>query len=195
MGSRERKRQERRKRKRRSAERTASAPAGTQATAANGDTEQAESFPERMARRSEQRNVAVRAGLRPLAEGERPGAVTVAAAVSGVLALIFTASAVVAALGAVEIRGEEPSPVPLAVFAAVLWLMTWGLWRARYWAVLGFMMLLVLFMLSSALGLVQVATVLQALGSVVLLLGSGLLFYFLIRALARIQMPERPGEQ
>jgi threonine/homoserine/homoserine lactone efflux protein len=59
--------------------------------------------------------------------------------------------------------------------------------------VLGFQMVLVLTMLASALGLVQVATILQALGTTVLLLGSGLLFYFLIRAMARIQMPEPPA--
>jgi len=192
MGSRERKRQERRKRKRRSAER-ASAPAHDQTTAEADDSAEAESFQERMARRSEQRNTEARAGLEPLAEGERPRAVTAATVVSAVLALVFSASAVVAAIGSVEISGEEPSPLPLAVFAAVLWLMTWGLWKTRYWAVLGFQMLLVLFMLSSALGLVQVSTVLQAVGTVVLLLGSGLLFYFLIRAMARIQMPERPS--
>ena len=44
--------------------------------------------------------------------------------------------------------------------------MAWGMWKARYWAVLGFQMLLVLFILSAALGLVQVSTVLQAVGSV-----------------------------
>jgi hypothetical protein len=191
MGSRERKREERRKRKRRSAERAA-APAHDQATAAATASDEGESFQERMARRSEQRNAEARAGLEPLAEGERPRAVTAAAVVSALLALIFTGSAFVAAVGSVEISGEEPSPLPLAVFAAVLWLMAWGLWKARYWAVLGFQMLLVLFMLSSALGLVQVSTILQAVGTVALLLGSGLLFYFLIRAMARIQMPERP---
>jgi hypothetical protein len=99
---------------------------------------------------------------------------------------------VLAAAG-VEVGGREPEPVPIAFFAAVLWLMAWGMYRARYWAVLGFQMILVLTMLASALGLVQVATVLQALGTTVLLLGSGLLFYFLIRAMARIQMPEPPA--
>lgn len=195
MGSRERKRQERRKRKRRAAARTGDETAPERAAAEpDGPAAEEEGFPERMARRSERRNVEARTALVPLAAGERPGAVTAATVVSGLLALIFTASAVVAAIGSVEISGEEPSPLPLAVFAAVLCLMTWGLWRTRYWAVLGFQMLLVLFMLSSALGLVQVSTVLQALGTVFLLLGSGLLFYFLIRAMARIQMPERPGD-
>jgi hypothetical protein len=195
VGSRERKREQRHKRKRRSTE--AVAPAAARATGAPGGGEgggdEPESFQDRISRRSEERNVKAREGLEPLAAGERPGAVTAGAAVSAILALIFTASAIVAAAGVIEVRGQEPSPIPLAGFAAVLWLMTWGMWKARYWAVLGFEMLLVLFMLSSALGLVGVSTVLQALGTLLLLLGSGALFYFMIRAMARIQMPERPG--
>jgi hypothetical protein len=193
MGSRERKRTERQKRKRRSAERSA-APVTEPAEPLKPEGAQ-ESFHERMSRRSEARNAEVRAGLEPLGRGERPTAVTVGAVVSAILALVFTASAVVAATGSIEISGEEPQPFPLAVFAAVLWMMAWGMWKARYWAVLGFQMLLVLFILSAALGLVAVSTVLQAVGSVILLAGSGTLFYFLIRAMARIQMPERPGQQ
>ena len=173
MGSRERKRAERQKRKRRSADRT-------------------DGFQERMSRRSEERNEAARAKLEPLEKDERPRAVTVAAVVSGLLTLVFIVSAVLAAAG-VEVGGRDPRPAPIAFFALVLVVMTWGLWKARYWAVLGFQMLLVLVLLASALGLVQVATVLQAVGTTVLLLGSGVLFYFMIRAMARIQMPEPPG--
>jgi hypothetical protein len=191
MGSRERKREERRKRKRRASERateTVSEPVN--GGAAGGRA--AESFEERIARRSEERNTEARARLEPLAAGERPTAVTVGAAASALLAIVFTVSAVLAAAG-VEVGGRDPEPVPIAFFAAVLWLMAWGMYRTRYWAVLGFQMVLVLTMLASALGLVQVATVLQALGTTVLLLGSGALFYFLIRAMARIQMPEPPA--
>jgi threonine/homoserine/homoserine lactone efflux protein len=71
--------------------------------------------------------------------------------------------------------------------------MAYGMWKARYWAVLGFQMLLVLVLLSAALGLVGVSTIPELLASLLLLAGSGTLFYFLIRAMARIQMPEPPG--
>ena len=198
MGSRERKREQRRKRKRRSAgaaDVAAPAAATEEAPGANGGSAEApaESFQQRMSRRSEQRNAEARAKLEPLAEGERPTAVIVAAVVSAVLAVIFTVSAVLALVTSIEVGGEQPSPLPLVVFAAVLWLMTWGLWRARYWAVLGFQMLLVLFMLSSALGLVTVGSIPQALGTLLLLAGSAALFYFMIRAMARIQMPTPPA--
>ena len=207
MGSRERRRAERNKRKRRSAEQEADDPPA--AASANGDPagddafaavqgEDAppeETFQQRMAKRSEARNAEVRAGLEPLAEGERPGAVTVGAVVSAVLALIFTASAFVAIVGGIEISGEEPAPAPLVLIAAALWLMTYGLVKARYWAVLGFQMLLLLVILSSALGLVQVSTVPQVIATLGLLGGAGALFYFTIRAMARIQMPDRHGER
>lgn len=148
---------------------------------------------ERMSERSEEKNETVRRELRPLSEGERPRAVTVAAVVAIVLAVVLTVSAVLAAAGVELNDGETPRAFPIAAFAAALWLMAYGLWRARYWAVLGFQMLLVLVLLASGLGLVQVETVLQAAGTLVLLAGSGILFYFMIRAMARIQMPERPG--
>jgi threonine/homoserine/homoserine lactone efflux protein len=70
-----------------------------------------------------------------------------------------------------------------------------GMWRVRYWAVLGFQTLLLLVLLASALGLVRVETVPQAVATVSLLLGSGALFYFMIRAMARIQMPRSPGSE
>jgi cation transport ATPase len=182
MGSRERKRAERRKRKRRSAERT---------TPANGATSTEESFQEKMSRRSEERNAEARAKLKPLPQGERPTAVTVGAGIAAVLAVVLTVSAILAIAG-VEVSGETPQPIPLVVFAIALWVMAWGMWRARYWAVLGFQMLLLLTLLASALGLVQVSTAPQLIASLLLLGASGTLFYFLIRALARIQMPERP---
>jgi hypothetical protein len=193
MGSRERKRAERRKRKRRSAERPPDANGASEsAPAETTDPPRTESFPERMARRSEERNVAARAKLEPLERGERPTAVTVGAIVSVVFAGIFTASAVIAALGSIEVSGDEPSPVGIAVFAAALWMMSWGMWRARYWAVLGFQALLLIVLVLAALGLVVVSTIPELLASLVLLAGSGALFYFMIRAMARIQMPRPP---
>ena len=195
MGSRERKREELRKRKRRSAPGSAASEPAAAVENGAGAPEAGETFEERYRRRSEERNEAARESLEPLPEGERPTAVTVATAVSAVLALVFTVSAVLALATSIEVNGDRPNPVPLVASAAVIWVMTWGLWKARYWGVLGFQMLLVLFMLSSALGLVTVGNVLQALGTLALLAGSATLFYFMIRAMARIQMPKRPGEE
>jgi cation transport ATPase len=193
-GARDRKRAERQKRKRRSAQRTAPIEVEAAATEAqtNGDRAAPESFQERMSRRYEERNAEARAKLEPLEAGERPRAVTVGAIVASVLAVIFTVSAVLALAG-VDAGDREIKPAPVVAFAIVFWAMTVGMWRARYWAVLGFQTLLLLMMLASAFGLVVVTSVLQAVGTTLLLLGSGALFYFMIRAMARIQMPSSPG--
>jgi hypothetical protein len=169
-------------------------PPASETVAPSGSTGPSESFEERLARRSEQRNAEARAALKPLAEGERPTAVTVGAVVSTILAIAITVQAVLSAAG-VSAGGTTTRPVPLFAFGAVLWMMAWGMWRARYWAVLGFQTILLLMILASAFGLVLVSSVLQAIGTTLLLLGSGALFYFMIRAMARIQMPSGPGAQ
>jgi hypothetical protein len=197
-GARDRKRAERQKRKRRSTERppaSVEAPAESSEVAveSNGGGAPTESFQEKMSRRYEERNAEARARLEPLEEGERPTAVTVGAIASAVLAIIFTVSAGLAIAG-VEAGGRDIKPVPIIVFGGVLWAMTAGMWRARYWAVLGFQTVLLLVMLASAFGLVVVGSILQAVGTTVLLAGSATLFYFMIRAMARIQMPSPPGD-
>ena len=197
-GARDRKRADRQKRKRRSSERSsapveAAAPQPTTPDAdGNGRQVANESFQQKMARRYEERNAEARAKLEPLDPGERPTAVTVGAIVAAVLAVIVTVSAGLAIAG-VDAGDREIKPAPIVVFAIVFWAMAFGMWRARYWAVLGFQTLLLLMILASAFGLVVVDSVLQAVGTTVLLLGSGALFYFMIRAMARIQMPEPPG--
>ena len=108
-----------------------------------------------MSRRYEERNAEARAKLEPLEPGERPRAVTAGAIVSAVLAVIFTVSAVLAVAG-VDAGGRDIKPLPIVTFAVVFWVMAVGMWRARYWAVLGFQTLLLLMMLASAFGLVVV---------------------------------------
>jgi cation transport ATPase len=192
-GARDRKRAERQKRKRRGGDRGAPVEAAEpDAATGNGTAAPEETFQERMARRYEERNEEARAKLEPLEPGERPRAVTVGAAVSVLLALVFTVSAVLAIAG-VHAGGRDIKPAPIVLFAAVFWTMAVGMWRSRYWAVLGFQTILMLMMLASAVGLIAVSSVLQAVGTTLLLLGSGTLFYFMIRAMARIQMPSPPG--
>jgi hypothetical protein len=146
---------------------------------------------ERMARgyaRAEQRNREAREALEPLAEGERPGAVTVGAVVSALIA----ASIVVSYLAGGEVDGERPELAQVLAPALLMGIMAWGMWRARYWAVLGFQLLLVLVLFSAFFGLALFsASVPQILATLALLAGAGTLFFFMVKAMARIQMPER----
>ncbi|MFL5894181.1 MAG: hypothetical protein ACJ76Z_03590 [Thermoleophilaceae bacterium] len=137
--------------------------------------------------RSELRDEAARARLVPLREGERPRAVTVAAVVALALALIEIGFGI----AGYKVRGSHATWPGVILFTALLLFMAWGLWRARYWAVLGMEALLGLAILLFALLLTvaaNLAAVLIALGVIV---PSATLFWFLIKAMARIQMPER----
>ena len=72
--------------------------------------------------------------------------------------------------------------------------MAWGMWQARYWAVLGMQTLLALTIVVASLGLITATHLWAAVLLVlIILLASGTLFWFLVKAMARIQMPERPG--
>ena len=176
MPSRDRRRAERRKRKARSAERAEPA---------------AEAAVERGYRAGAERDRAAREALQPLAVEERPAVVAVGAGFAALIASIFWVSAAVAAFTDAHVNGKDPSPVPLAAFAVLLSMMAWGMWKARYWAVLGFQMLLVLFLLAAVAGLVSATTVLQFAGTAILIAVCGAFFYFMVKAMARIQMPSR----
>ena len=69
----------------------------------------------------------------------------------------------------------------------------WGMWKARYWAVLGMQTLLGLTLIASALGLVTAGNALAVVLLVVIIALAGTLFWFMVKAMARIQMPERPS--
>ena len=137
--------------------------------------------------RSEARNAQARAGLEPLAPGERPGAVTVAAVVAVGLAI---ANVVLWAAG-VEVRGQNTSAFGVIVFAGLMLIAAYGLWHARYWAVLGFEALLALTILIAALSLTVASNVAALLLCVGIIAGAAPLFWKLVRAMARIQMPDR----
>ena len=143
--------------------------------------------------KAEVKNQKVRESLEPLAEGERPTVVTVGAAFAGIVALLLWVSAGIALFTGAEVNGEEVNVAQWASLAAIFSLMAYGMWKARYWAVLGFQMLLVLLILACVLGLVVAGTLLQFVSTTLLAIGLSLLFYFMVKAMARIQMPERPG--
>lgn len=146
---------------------------------------------ERMERgyaKAEARNREAREGLEPLGEGERPLVVTIGAVTAGLVAL----SILVGYFAGADVNGNKPHFAQAMAPALLMGTMAWGMWRARYWAVLGFQLALVLLMFSAFFGLlVQAATVAQVLATLALLGVSGALFFFMVKAMARIQMPTR----
>lgn len=140
--------------------------------------------------KAEQRNQAAREALEPLAEGERPTVVTIGAVVTG----LVTLSILVGYLAGVEVDGKRPEIPQVLAPALIMGVMSWGMWKARYWAVLGFQLILVFLIFSAVFGLlVQAASAAQFAVTLSLLAVSGTFFYFMVKAMARIQMPERPG--
>jgi hypothetical protein len=134
--------------------------------------------------RSELRADARRAELVPLAPGERPLPLVICAAIAGLLGL---ANLVLYAAG-VKLSGRHPGPGILS-FSVVMLLAAWGLWRRRYWAVLGFQALLALAVLTFCLFMVEASNVEALVLCLVIVGGGGWLFWKLVGVMARIQMP------
>ena len=137
--------------------------------------------------RSEQKNAEARAALVPLAEGERPGAVTAGAVVAGLLGL----ANLVMYVAGFEVDGERPQVVGVLAFSALMLTASWGQWKVRYWAVLGMQTLLGLLIVIFSLVLFTARDVWGVLLVLAIVLPAGTLFWFLVKAMARIQMPRR----
>lgn len=138
--------------------------------------------------RSEAKNQAVRETLEPLAPGERPTAVTIAAVVASLMAL----ANIVAFLLNDDSKDRGGETFQTVLITAILLAAAFGMWRARYWAVLGFETILAFQIILLGLALMVAENALVALGIVVVIFALGMLFWKLIRAMARIQMPESP---
>jgi hypothetical protein len=165
VASRERKRAERHKRKARSG-----------------------SSIERGYAKAEERNREVREALEPLHEDERPLAVTIGAVIAALIAI----SILIGYASGVKVSGSRPALVQALSPAFLMGVMSWGMWRARYWAVLGFQTILLFLIFAAAFGLaLRAASAAQIFANLALLALAGTFFYFMIKAMARIQMPHR----
>ncbi len=186
MGSRSRKRG-------RTGSRARTAPAGDAAasTAEAATTllapAPAEAEPLSRTARTEAKNAAVRATLEPLAPGERPPWVTYAAVLATVLGVLNVA------LYAAGVRVAGSGYASAVIQGAILLVCAAGMWRAKYWAVLGFEVLMGVTTAFGCLSLLVASSLRGALIAAGVIVVCGTFFWKLIRAMARIQMPERPG--
>jgi cation transport ATPase len=143
--------------------------------------------------RSRAKDEEARASLKPLRAGERPTAVTVGALVAAALPvanLVALAFGYNASENAVSPGSEVTGSILTTLILVVV---AYGMWKARYWGVLGMQTLLALTLITASLALLFANSVWAALLLVLIIAGAGTLFWFLIKAMARIQMPERPG--
>lgn len=131
-----------------------------------------------------------RASLRPLGENERPTPLLVAVAVAGVLAI-----AIVIGTLTIHDLSRHGGSLPGGVFlAGVLALLAVGMYRRRYWAVLGFQALLAFQILVTSLALVVASTILAAVLCLASIVLASWLFWKLVRVMGRIQATERASD-
>jgi hypothetical protein len=127
-----------------------------------------------------------RAALKPLGPDERPPALVVAVVVAAVCAV----AVVVGALTIHDLSRHGGSLAGGVFLAGVLTLLAVGMYRRRYWAVLGFEALLGFQVLVTSLALVVADTVKAALLCLLGIVGGGWLFWKLVRVMGRIQAGE-----
>jgi hypothetical protein len=136
--------------------------------------------------RSRQRNEEARANLEPLGPGERPRAVTVAAVVAALLGIANVVLLITG--GNLDDRARRNGAI---AFAIVMLVAAVFMWRSKYWAVLGFQALLAISIVIAALALLFASNVEAVIRSVLIIVPAAVLFWYLIRAMARLQMPTR----
>ena len=132
------------------ARRTTGAPAASAGPEAGGRDRMARGYA-----RGRERDERARAALEPLGPGERPLAVTIAALLSFAVAVANLALY----LAGWEVRGRDPELGGALVVCAVFVLAGVGMWRTRYWAVIGFEVLLGVLIVSAALSLMLASNI------------------------------------
>lgn len=181
----------RRSSRKRRKERQRSRPTSTPPKAAKATPPTGDSDADRMARgyaRGRKKDEEARAALVPLAPGERPRAVQVAFWV----ALLAGLANVVALLVDFD-SAKGPQNGFTVLGSGLMFVMAWGLWHMRYWAVLGMEALLGLTILIACAALITAVNVAALIFTLVIIAAGGTLFWFLIKSMARIQMPKPPG--
>lgn len=137
--------------------------------------------------KTELKNETVRAELEPLGTGERPIWVTRAAILAAILGVLNVG------LYGVGVRTTGSTFVGAVVTGWILLIAAYGMWKAKYWAVLGFEVLLGITAAFAMLSLLVANSVTGAIRALLVTAVAGTFFWKLIRAMARIQMPPRPG--
>jgi hypothetical protein len=166
---------------------------GAPPAAAPARPEETQAAPDPLANRyarGRARDEAIRQNLEPLAPGERPRIVTIAA----IVAFVFAIANLIATLTVDDLSGDQGDPTTLAVLTTSLLVLAGiGMLLRKYWAVLGFQCILGLQIVIFSLALTRVQKWWVGVLLAIFIGLLGWLFWKLIRAMARLQMPARPG--
>jgi len=172
---------QRKSRKRRKERQRAARPAEPEAESGQGAMERGYA-------RGRKKDDEARAKLKPLGQDERPLAVTIGAVVAVGLAV----AELVALL--ISYDSDEPNKiVRSAVVVPLLLFVAWGMWKKKYWAVLGMQTLLALTIVFAAVGAMTALNLSAFILVLAIIVPASLLFWFLVKAMARIQLPTPPG--
>jgi amino acid permease len=141
--------------------------------------------------RTEERNAAVRATLRPLTPGERPWPIKIAA----LIALLVGGGDLIEVIfgGRIKFGSTHPSVGGIVLFSILMLVCAVGVWQLRYWAVLGFQAILGIVILIFSLLLVRASNLLGFVVAAAIIGLGGWLFFKLVRVLSRLQLPKYPG--
>ncbi len=140
--------------------------------------------------RTEERNAAARAALTPYEPGERPWPIVV----SALTAFVLGALTLVLFLSGAKVSGQKPSLSVVVVYTCLMFGCASGIWRMRYWAVLGFQTLLAIGILGFALAAIRVTSAGWLCVCLLVIVFAGFLFVKLVRVLGRLQAPSRTGD-
>ncbi len=135
---------------------------------------------------SDKKNIDAREKIKPLRDGERPRSVTASAVVAIALASSMVAPYIFGADSVWRVGPGVTLPLAVLLFIAAV-----GMWRVRYWALLGFQAYLALTIVALSLVLVIETSLLEAAVALALILVAGVLFWSLVKTMARIQLTER----
>ena len=146
----------------------------------------------RPASRSEEKNAAVRATLEPYGAGERPWPIRFAVVVAILIGVGDLVDVLVG--GKLGFGGTHPGKGGVILFSVLMLVAAAGMWRMKYWAVLGFQAILAFVVLFFSLALIRASNFAAVAIAVGVVCGGGYLFYKLVRVLSRIQLPRRLGQ-
>ena len=107
------------------------------------------------------------------------------------MAAALAVANIVAWLAGAKIGHRRPAAPGIFSYSILMGIAAWGMWRARYWAVLGMEAILGILMLIFSVLVLTASNLVTVLISLAVIVPTGVLFWLLVKAMARIQMPER----